>query len=115
MIHLADIVVATTADLLNGTRLQSLPSPGVLVCEFISQFNDATNAYDLTIELPNGDTPVNVQRVSAVNPALAGVMDSRMSDKFTFPGLAQGGHVTITLTETGTAVAYFRITFVPLK
>lgn len=114
MIHLADIVVATTADLLNGTRLQSLPSPGILTCEFIADLNDASAAYDLTIELPNGDTPVNVQRVSAVNPALAGVMDSRMSDKYVFPGLAQGGHVTITLTETGTCIAYFRITFVPI-
>lgn len=111
MIHLAAIVSATAADILNSTRLQSIPAGGVITIEVISQFNDATNAFTLTVSLPGGGTPIEAQRVSAVNPAIAGVMDSRMSDKYRFP-VTQGGHVTVTLTEIGTAIAYYRITYV---
>lgn len=111
MIHLANIVAATTADVLNSTRLQSIPAGGVITIECIAQFNDATNAFTLTVNLPGGDTPVEAQRVSAVNPALAGVMDSRMSDKYRFP-VTQGGHVVVTFTEIGTAILYYRITYV---
>jgi len=110
MIHLAGLVVATTADLLNSTRLQTVPSGGFITIEVIANLNDATNNFAITISLPNGDTPVDSQQVSGVNPSLAGVMDSRMSDKYRFP-VGQGGHVTITLTETGTAILYFRVTY----
>lgn len=110
MIHLAGIVVATTADLLNTTRLQTVPGNGVLTVEVQADLNDATNNFAITISLPDGETPVDAQQVSGVNPSLAGVIDSRMSDKYRFP-IGQGGHPTITLTETGTAILTFRVTF----
>lgn len=111
MIHLAGRVLATTTDLLNGTRLQSPPANGVLIVQFCADLNNATNNYTCTIELPDGDTPVNGQSVSGSNPSLGGTMDSRLADRYEFP-VTQGGHVTITLTETGTAILYFKITFV---
>lgn len=111
MIHLAGLIAASTADLLNGTRLQSPPRDGVLIIQFCADLNDATNNYVATIELPDGNTPVNAQAVSGSNPSLGGTMDSRLADRYEFP-VAQGGHVTIGLTESGTAILYFKITFV---
>lgn len=111
MIHLAALVVATTTDLLNGTRLQSPPANGVLIVQLQADLNNATNNYAATIELPSGDTPVNAQAVSGSNPSLGGTMDARLADRYEFP-VQQGGHVTITLTESGTAICYYKITFV---
>ncbi len=112
MIHLASIITATTADLLNSTLLQSAPSNGVMIVELIANLNDATNSFAVTIQTPDGDTPVNAQAVSGVNPSLTGVMDNRMSDRYEFP-IFQGGHMVITFTETGTAILYSKVTFVP--
>lgn len=110
MIVLSALIAATTADLLNSTRLQSPPRDGILVCEFQADLNNATNNFQVTIELPDGDTPVNLQSVSGNNPALGGVLDRRTADRYEFP-VQQGGHVTITLTENGTAILFYRIMF----
>ena len=98
------IITATTADVLAGGRLESIPYAGALTLRFISQFADATNSYALTIQKPGGDVPVESQLVPAVNPALAGVMDERMLLQFTFQATV-GGRFRVTLTETGTAIA----------
>ena len=100
------IIVATTADLLSTGRLNAIPYNGTLTLRFQSQFADATNSYALTIQLPGGDVPVDGQLVAGVNPALAGVMDERTLMQFTYRA-PQGGHFTVTLTETGTAVCTF--------
>lgn len=112
MIFESNIVTATTADLLSTGRLNAIPYNGTLTLRFISQFADATNSYSVTIQKPNGDVPVDAQLVPAVNPALAGVMDERHLLQFTF-GASQGGHFTVTLTETGTAVAMFQAILKP--
>ncbi len=106
MIFESGIVVATTADLLSTGRLNAIPYNGTLTLRFISQFADATNSYAVTIQKPNGDVPVDAQLVPGSNPALAGVMDERQLLQFTFRA-TQGGHFTVTLTETGTAVCMF--------
>ncbi len=106
MIWEQGIVVATTADLLSTGRLNAIPYNGTLTLRFLAQFADATNSYALTIQKPNGNVPVDAQLVPAVNPALAGVMDERMLVEFNFEA-TQGGHFTVTLTETGTAVCMF--------
>ena len=97
------IVTATTADLLSGGRLNSIPYAGMLTLRFQSQFADATNSFALTIQQPGGDVPVDSQLIPGVNPALAGVLDERQLLQFTFQA-PQGGHFTVTLTETGAAV-----------
>lgn len=112
MILESGIVSATNADLLSGGRLTNLPYNGKLTLQFLSQFNDATNYYTVTIQKPNGDVPVDTQRVPGSNPALAGVLDDRQLIQFSF-NATQGGHFNITLTETGTAVCAWRAILTP--
>lgn len=109
-IILSDSVVASTTDLLQGTRLQTVPKGGVMTFQFLADLNDASNNWALTIQLPNGDTPINAQRVPGSNPSLAGVLDERQLFQLSYP-IQQGGHVVVTLTETGTAICTYRIVY----
>lgn len=110
MIVLSDRVTATTADLLNSTRLQTVPAGGFLVFEFIADLADATNNFTVSIQMPSGDTPLNGVLVPGVNPSLAGVMDERQKMMLSLP-INQGGHAVVTLTETGAAICMYRITY----
>lgn len=112
MIYESAVIVATDADILNGTRLNSIPYGGMLTLEFSANLSNATNRYNLTIQLPGGDVPVDSQQVPGTNPALDGVLDERTLLRFTFPA-GQGGHFTISLTETGTAIAIWRAVLRP--
>ena len=112
MIFESGIVTATTADLLSAGRLNAIPYSGTLTLRFLAQFADATNSFSLTIQKPDGDVPVDNQLVPGSNPALAGVMDERQLLQFTFAA-TQGGHFTITLTETGAAVAIWQAILKP--
>lgn len=112
MIYESGIVAATTADLLGAGRLNSIPYNGKLTIELQSQLNDATNNYTVTIQKPNGDVPIDAQVVPGTNPALAGVLDDRQLLRMSF-NATQGGHFTITLTETGTAVCTWRAVLTP--
>ena len=112
IIILQDVVVGTTADLLQGTRLQTVPAGGVLTIQLQADENNATNNYVATIQLPNGDTPLNAVRVSGNNPSLDGVLDSRTLDQYSFV-INQGGYAVITLTETGAAILSYRIIYTP--
>jgi len=113
IIYETGIEAATNADILSGTRLNTVPYIGTLTFDVICQLNDATNSFAVTIQLPNGDVPVDSQRVPGVNPALAGVLDERMLLRLTFPTGPTGGHFNISLTETGTAVCTWRAVLRP--
>ncbi len=112
MIFEQAIIVATDTDVLNGTRLNSIPYNGVLTVQVSANLANATNSFALDIQLPNGDNPVSAQIVSGTNPALDGVLDERTLTQFTFPA-TQGGHFTISLTESGTAIAIWRAVLTP--
>ena len=112
MIVETGILAATDTDVLNGTRLNAIPYNGTLTLDFLCQFNDATNSFALTIQLPNGDVPIDSQRVPGCNPALAGVLDERQLLRATFRA-TQGGHFQVSLTETGTAVCTWRAVLSP--
>jgi len=112
MIFEQNIIVGTDVDVLNGTRLNAIPYNGTLTCQFSANLANATNSWSLTIQLPNGDVPVDSQIISGTNPALDGVLDQRTLLQFTFPA-TQGGHFTISLTETGTAIAIWRAVLRP--
>lgn len=112
MIFEQAIIVATDTDVLNGTRLNAIPYNGLLTVQVSVNLANATNSWALTIQLPNGDVPVDSQIVSGTNPALDGVLDERTLTQFTFPA-TQGGHFTISLTETGTAIAIWRAVLTP--
>lgn len=112
-IILSDIEAATNTDILQGTRLQTTPAGGLLTFELQSSDNDATNSFAVSVQLPNGDTPMNGTRIPSGNTAsLAGVIDERTNLTVSFP-VTQGGHTVFSCSETGTAVLTWRVTYTP--
>lgn len=104
---------ATTADILQGTRLQTVAAGGFLTFELQASDNDATNNYTVSIQMPGGDTPMNATRIPCGNSTgLAGVIDDRTDLQATFP-IAQGGHCVFSCTETGDAELTWRVTYTP--
>ena len=112
MILESGIISASNTDLLSTGRLNALPYNGRLTLEFLSNLNDATNYYTLSVQLPNGDVPIDQQVVPGCNPSLAGVLDERQLLRATFPA-TQGGHFVVSLTETGTAICTWRAVLSP--
>lgn len=106
MIFESSLIAATNADVLSVGRLNALPYNGQLTLLFLSDLGSASAFYTLTIQLPNGDVPVDAQTVFASGSGLDMVMDAREAMKFVFPA-TQGGHFIVNLTETGTAVCAF--------
>lgn len=110
VIVLSDIATATTADILQGTRLQTVPAGGFMTFELQSNENDATNSYTVSIQMPNGDTPLNTVKIPAGNAD--GEIDELKKLMITLP-IAQGGHTVLSVTETGTAILAWRVTYSP--
>lgn len=104
---------ASNTDILQGTRLQTVPQGGFLTFELQASDNDATNNYTVSIQMPGGDTPMNATRVPCGNTSgLAGVIDDRTCLTATFP-IQQGGHTVFSCSETGTAELSWRVTYTP--
>lgn len=104
---------ASNTDILQGTRLQTVPSSGFLTFELQASDNDATNNYTVSVQMPGGDTPLTDVRVPCGNATgLAGVIDERTDLQATFP-IQQGGHAVFSCTETGDAELTWRITYTP--
>ncbi len=97
------LIAATNTDVLSAGRLNSIPFAGLLTLLFLADLGNAANNYVLTIQLPDGDVPVDAQTVWASSSGLDMVMDDREYMRFTYRVRA-GGHVVVSLTETGTAV-----------
>ena len=110
VIVLSDIATATTSDILQGTRLQTVPAGGFMTFELQSNENDATNSFTASIQMPNGDTPLNTVKIPAGNAD--GELDDRKKLMITLP-IAQGGHTVLSVTETGTAILAWRVTYSP--
>jgi len=113
-IVIGSILSATNSDLLASTRLQTAPGSGVLTIELEADNNDATNYFEVTLQLPNGDTPMENVRVPAQPAGTAGVLDDREKLQISVP-VQQGGHVTLSLTETGAAICAYRVTYSPAR
>ena len=111
-IILSGVEGATNADILQGTRLQTVPAGGVLTFELQAQTNSSSNNFAVSIQMPNGDTPLNSVRIPACNPALEGVIDERQNLTVSFP-IMQGGHCVFSATETGTTSFTWRVTYTP--
>ncbi len=116
MIYLTGTEAASTTDILNNTRLSAIPySGGMLTIQAQANLNNTTNGYTITIQLPNGEVPVDAQNVSAgqeVEGALGGQLNSLMYDQWSFPA-PQGGHFTIAFVESGTALVSWRVVLRP--
>ena len=112
-IILSGVESATNSDILQGTRLQTVPAGGVLTFELQSSANDAGNFFAVSIQMPNGDTPLNNVRVPACNPSSLGVIDERQNLTVSFP-ITQGGHCVFSANETGASGVTWRVTYTPV-
>ncbi len=106
------LIAATNTDVLSVGRLNAIPYTGQLTLCFLADLGTAAANYSLTIQKPGGDVPVDGQQVNANAHAVVGVMDEREWLKMTFLATI-GGHFTVSLTETGTAVCMFRAVLRP--
>ncbi len=112
LIVLSAQLTASSTDILQGTRLQTVPAGGYLTFELESNLADATNNYTATIQLPDGSNPLNGVLVPANGAGASGVIDDREKLMVTLP-VAQGGHAVFSVTETGAAVLTYRVTYQP--
>lgn len=112
VIVLSDVESATNTDILQGTRLQTVPAGGFLTFEMCAENNQAADFAAVSIQMPNGDTPLNGVRVPGTNPGAFGVIDDRQKLMITLP-IAQGGHTVFSMEETGTTAMAWRVTYTP--
>ncbi len=106
MIFESSIISATNTDVLSTGRLNAIPYNGMLTLRFLADLGTAAANFALTLQLPGGEVPVDNQTVWASGSGADGVMDDREVMEFVFRA-TQGGHFTVSLTETGTAVCAF--------
>jgi hypothetical protein len=112
-IILSSFEASTNSDILQGTRLQTVPAGGILTFELQASDNDSVNGYAVSIQMPNGDTPMNGTRIPCGNTAgLPGVIDERTNLTVSFP-ITQGGHCVFSCEETGNAELTWRVTYTP--
>jgi len=112
-IILSELESASNTDILQGTRLQTVPSNGVLTFEMQASDSIAANNYTVSIQLPSGDTPMNGTLVPGTATAgLTGILDTRLNLTASFV-IAQGGHCVFSCVETGDTEFMWRVTFSP--
>ena len=111
-IILSDVEFTTNTDILQGTRLQTVPAGGILTFELQSVANTSANSFAVSIQMPNGDTPLNSVRIPACNPSDEGVIDERQNLTVSFP-INQGGHCVFSASETGSSAFAWRVTYTP--
>ncbi len=116
MIYLTGLEVASNTDLLNNTRLSSIPYSGaVLTIQMQTNLANATNNFTSTIQLPDGSVPVDGQVVPCGIPTsevLGGILNEFYLTQWTFQANA-GGHFTISIVETGAAILTWRVVLSP--
>lgn len=97
------LLTATNTDVLSGGRLNAIPYNGQLTLQFQADLAVAANHWDLVLQRPGGDVPVDGMMIPAQAGGVAGVMHEDTLLQFTFPA-SQGGHFVVSCTETGTAI-----------
>lgn len=113
VIVLSDLLSASDSDILQGSRLQTVPQGGFLTFEFSAEECSATNNGKISVQMPNGDTPLNEVLIPANGYSVSdGVLNSNSKMQITLP-VQQGGHAVVSYTETGTTVVAYRITYTP--
>lgn len=112
VIVLSDIEIASNTDILQGTRLQTVPAGGFLTFELQSSLNNATDNVVVSIQMPNGDTPLNGVNIPSTTPSGVGTIDDRQKLMITLP-IAQGGHTVFSCTTTGAPTLAWRVTYSP--
>ena len=111
-IILSSVETATNTDILQGTRLQTVPAGGVLTFELQAKTNDPSNNFTVSVQMPNGDTPLNNVRIPGTSVADTGIIDERQNLTVSFP-IMQGGHCVFSMTENGDNNMAWRVTYTP--
>ena len=109
-IVLSNIESASNTDILQGTRLQTVPQGGYLTFELQATLNDVTNQFNVSVQMPNGDTPLNDVRVPA--GVTNGALNNNDKMQITLP-IAQGGHTVFSCAEIGANQLAWRVTYTP--
>jgi len=109
-IVLSSIETASNSDILQGTRLQTVPQGGYLTFEMQSNNNNPTDFITVSIQMPNGDTPLNGVRVP--DGATDYALNNNDKTQITLP-VAQGGHTVFSCEETGSSILSWRVTYTP--
>jgi hypothetical protein len=109
-IVLSDLEGASNADILQGTRLQTVPQGGYLTFELQATTNSSTAGFTVSIQMPNGDTPLNDVRVTA--GVTSGGLNNNDKMQITLP-VAQGGHTVFSCNATGAGNLTWRVTYTP--
>ena len=109
-IVLSSIESASNTDILQGTRLQTVPQGGYLTFELQATLNDATNQFNVSVQMPNGDPPLNDVRVPA--GLTNGALNNNDKMQITLP-IAQGGHTVFSCSEVGANQLAWRVTYTP--
>jgi len=112
VIILSAFVSGSTTDILQGTRLQTVPRGGFLTFEMQADEANSTNSFNASIQLPSGDTPMESVLVPGTDAGTAGILDEREKLLATF-AVAQGGHCVFGVTLVGAAELIYRITYTP--
>ena len=107
-IVVAGIITASNTDILSGTKLSTAPGPGTMLVELQSSANTASNNFDVTMQLPGGDTPLTDTRITA---GTAGELHDDLKTMFSH-GIGQGGSLSLSATLTGTATLTYRVSWV---
>lgn len=110
VIVLSNVEAATNSDVLQGTRLQTVPAGGFLTFEMQSDTNTPTNFVEVSIQMPNGDTPLNSVRIP--DGVTANALNTNDKTQITLP-ISQGGHTVFSVVETGAAQLTWRATYTP--
>jgi len=112
VIILSDLQVASNTDILQGTRLQTVPRGGFLTFEVEADVADGTNNFHMSIQLPSGDTPMESVIVPTGQANAAGVLDEREKIMASF-AVAQGGHCVFGIVLEGAGNLIYRVTYTP--
>lgn len=94
------------------SRLAAIPYDGVLTLEMIAQTATDTNKFECTIQLPNGDVPLDEVMVSAGTGSSPAILDLNTKYVVSFP-VSSGGHVLVAMVKTGSSSAQLRATLMP--
>jgi hypothetical protein len=97
------VLTASNTDVLVApSRLTSAPRAGTMTLEISATDSDPTNYGTITLQLPNGDVPLEDLVIPQNGYSTAdGVIHDDTAIQISF-GVAQGGHVLLSYTENGT-------------
>ena len=108
------IEVASNSDILQGGRLQTIPQRGTVLFLMSAADNNPTDQYVVSIQLPDGRTPMNgvIVPQGQLTAGVVGIMDDRLMLAYEAK-INQGGHVVFSCVETGDSELFWRIIYKP--